>query len=86
MQDIRFATIQPETLENVTGGSWLEMLTGGRLNIATLLGGANPRGGVFGVNKEGHGKSVSEGIAGLLFGSSDRFKPIEGRDRPGFGG
>lgn len=79
-------TIKPEILESVTGGGWLDMLSGGKLNIGTMLGGANPNGGAFGVNKDGKGKSLSEGISGMLFGGGDSLKTVEGKDHQGFGG
>jgi len=87
MQDTKLETIQTETLENVTGGGWLDMLSGGKLNIGRLLGGANENGGIFGVNKDGKGKSLSEGISGLLsFGGDGPIKTVEGKDPPGSGG
>jgi hypothetical protein len=87
MQDIELETIQTDHLENTTGGGWLDMLSGGKHNIGTMLGGANPNGGAFGVNKDGKGKSLSEGIAGMLgFGGDGGFKTVEGHDHQGFGG
>jgi hypothetical protein len=87
MQDTKLVTIQIENLENVTGGGWLDMLSGGKLNIGTMLGGANENGGAFGLNKDGKGKGLSEGISGLLgFGGGGGMKPVEGQDHQGFGG
>jgi hypothetical protein len=52
-----------------------------------MLGGASEKGGVFGVNKDGKGKGLSEGISGLLgFGGEGAFKAVEGRDHQGSGG
>jgi hypothetical protein len=85
MQDTKLETIQTENLENVTGGGWLDMLSGGKLNIGTMLGGANESGGAFGQNKNGQGKSLSEGISGLLSGGGPT-KTVEGKDPQGFGG
>jgi len=81
MQNTKLQTIQRENLENVTGGGYLDMLSGGRLNIGTMLGGGG-RGGAFGVNKEGNPKSLSEGISGLMgFGGGGPIRTVEGRDR-----
>ena len=88
MQHAKLEPIAPETLENVVGGEgagWLGMLSGGKLNIGSMLGGANPNGGAFGLNKEGKGKSLSEGIAGWITGG-DGVKTVEGKDHQGFGG
>ena len=88
MQDnTKLETLDSETLTQVTGGGWLDMLSGGKLNIGTMLGGANPNGGAFGVNREGKGKSLSEGISGMLgFGGEGPIKTVEGKDHQGFGG
>jgi hypothetical protein len=87
MQHTKLDTIQTVDLENVTGGGWLDMLSGGKLNIGTMLGGASEKGGAFGVNRDGKGKSLSEGISGLLgFGGDGAFKAVEGKDHQGFGG
>jgi len=80
-------TIQTEDLENVLGGAgWLGMLSGGKLDLGHMLGGANENGGAFGVNKEGKGKSLSEGISGWLTGGGGGIKTVEGKDHQGFGG
>lgn len=87
MQSTTLETIQTETLESVTGGGWLDMLSGGKLNIGSMLGGGSERGGIFGVNKDGKGKSLSEGISGLMgFGGEGSIKTVEGQDHQGFGG
>lgn len=87
MHDNKVETIQTENLGDVTGGGWLDMLSGGKLKIGSLLGGASESGGIFGVNKDGKGKSLSEGISGLFsFGGDSSFKAVEGRDHQGFGG
>lgn len=87
MQDTtKLETIQPANLEDVTGAGWLDMLSGGKLNIGTMLGGANPNGGAFGVDKDGNGKSLAAGISGLLGLGGGGFKTVEGKDPPGFGG
>jgi hypothetical protein len=87
MQNTTPETIQTQNLENVTGGSWLEMLSGGKFSIGSLLGGANAKGGLFGLNKEGQSKGLAEGVSGLLgLGSGDTFKAVEGKDPQGFGG
>jgi len=82
----KLETIDIETLADVTGGGYLDMLSGGKLNIGTMLGGANPNGGAFGVNNEGKGKSLSEGISGMLgFGGEGPVKTTVGQDHQGFG-
>lgn len=87
MQDTKLETIQTENLESVTGGGWLGMLSGGKLNIGSMLGGGSESGGIFGLNKDGKGKSLSEGISGLLgFGGGGPIKTVEGQDHKGFGG
>jgi hypothetical protein len=87
MQGTKLETIQTENLENVTGGGWLDMLSGGKHNIGSMLGGASEGGGAFGLNKDGQGKSLSEGISGLLgFGGGGPIKTVEGKDHQGFGG
>lgn len=87
MQDAKLEGIRTENLENVIGGGWLDMLSGGKHNTGSMLGGGSERGGVFGLNKDGQGKSLSEGISGLLgFGGEGPIKTVEGRDHQGFGG
>jgi len=81
MQPHQLETIQPATLSDVTGGGWLDMLSGGKLNIGTLLGGANPNGGAFGVDKDGNGKGLAAGIAGLLGFGGGGPQPVEGKGR-----
>jgi hypothetical protein len=81
MQDTKPETIQTETLDRVTGGSWLDMLSGGKFSIGSMLGNLNAKGGMFGLNKDGQSKGLAEGISGLLgFGSGDTFKAVEGKD------
>ena len=87
MQDnTKLETIEIEALADVTGGGWLDMLSGGKMNIGTMLGGANPNGGAFGVNSEGKGKGLAEGISGMLGFGGGGIKTVEGKDHQGFGG
>lgn len=87
MEAPQLETVETSKLDHVTGGSWLQMLSGGKLNIASLLGGANPNGGAFGVDKNGQGRSLSAGIASLFnLGGDSTFKAVEGQDPPGNGG
>lgn len=85
MRKPKLETIQTEDLGHVTGGGWLDMLSGGKLNIGSMLGGANPSGGAFGQNANGQGKSLSEGISGMLGMGGGGMKTVEGQNHQGFG-